>query len=70
MVVHHHFMLVELNLLLEVNVILCGCIELATQVFRQHRGHDVHLFDQHSVDLEFFLKIVLDLECHFCTQIS
>lgn len=54
---NEHLILLPFDLLLKVNIVICGFHQADSQVSRDYHVHDIDLFDDNSVNLELFLKL-------------
>lgn len=58
------------HLFLEINIV-AGCgTQRNSQINGKDNIHDIHLFDHHSVNLEFFFQLFFQLGCHFSLYVS
>ena len=60
-----HLVLLPFDLLLEVNIIVCGFHQADSQVTRNDHVHDVNLLDHHAVDLKFLHEVFFQVMGQF-----
>jgi len=58
------------DLLLKIHIVYCGVGPGLSEILRSHCTHNVNLFDENSISLEFSCKIFSNLVSHFRLGVS